>query len=103
MRGTNHNAEPETTARPSYTNGQCDGGGRATRRHANQLDLLPPPRPSTKEKKESSGNRDPCQSLRKARPHPAQQPMVQQRTDKDIPWEMPRPITGGRGGTFAIC
>ena len=44
-----------------------------------------------------------CHSQCKARPHPAEEPMAQRRTDKDIPWEILRPITGGRGGTIAIC
>lgn len=60
---------------------------------SNQLGLLPPPRPSTKAKKEGSGNREPCQSMRTARPAPAQQPMAHQQIDKDIPWATPRPIT----------
>lgn len=44
------------------------------------------PAPLRKRKKEGRGNRDSCQSLHKALPHPAQQPIAQQRTDKDIPW-----------------
>ena len=55
------------------------------------------------ETKKKAAETEPCHSQCKARPHPAQEPMAQRRTDKDIPWEIPSPITGGRGGTIAIC
>lgn len=45
-RGTNHDAGREDIARLRSTNGQCEAQGRATRRHSNRLDHLPPARPT---------------------------------------------------------
>lgn len=84
--GTNHRAGQENTAHPavSIANLRPEAGRPEDIQINSTSSLFPtPPR---KRKKEGRGNTDPCQSLRKARPHPAQQPMAQQRTDKDIPW-----------------
>ncbi|ELK24933.1 hypothetical protein MDA_GLEAN10017039 [Myotis davidii] len=88
---------------PRSADSQSKAGSRATRRHSNQFNLLPPPSPSTKEKKEGRGNTDRCQSQRKARPHPAQRPMAQERTDKDIPWGRHSQSKECRSWTFPIC
>lgn len=64
---------------PRGAHSQSEAGSRATRRHSNQFNLLPPPCPSAKEKREGRGNTGRCHSRRKARPHPALQPMAQER------------------------
>lgn len=53
-RDANHSPGSPTTARPCSSNGQSEAGGRATRRHSNQLDLLLLPAPP--EKQGGSGN-----------------------------------------------
>lgn len=47
----NRRAGPENMARPSSPNGQSEAGGQATRRHSNQLNLLPLPRPSNEKRR----------------------------------------------------
>lgn len=83
----NRSTRPENMARPRSPDSQSEAGGQATRRHSNQLNLLPLPRPSNEKRRER-----PVPVMRNARPHPAQQPVAQQRTDKDIPWGTPQPI-----------